>query len=82
MTADKPLKVSVEGIEKDKAILSLGDGQKIKIHSKFLPFDVKQGDTLYLDLLTEDQLKQSKEVIAKALLKELLKEGSDKEQKE
>lgn len=70
---DKPLKVRVEKIGDNSTKLVFNDGQSIKINSKFLPAQAKEGQVVYLSLLAEDELQASKHEVAKALLDEILR---------
>jgi len=70
---DKPLKVRVASISATHAKLVFSDSQSVEINPKFLPKDTKSGTTLYLNLLTDEDLDKSREELAKAVLDEILK---------
>lgn len=72
LTADRPLKVKVGKAEADKVSLFFTDGQKVTVNGKFLPESSVEGDILYVQLLSEEQNKQTKQEIAKEVLKEIL----------
>ncbi len=82
MTSDKLLKVTVANIDGDRVNLVFSDNQSVTVSKKFLPDKVAEGDEVFVDLLTQDQLNQSKSAIAKEVLQEILKEGSEKGKKE
>lgn len=72
LMSDNPLRVRIVKIDKDVATLSLPDHQSFQVNKKYLPNNAKENDTLYLNLIDQSQLNQSKEKIAKAVLKEIL----------
>ena len=72
LTSDNPLRVSVVEIASEVASLSLPDKQTFEGSRKYLPKDVKEGDVLYLDLVSKNQLELSKKETAKAVLEEIL----------
>ena len=71
-TAEKPLKVKVKKITEGSVELVFSDQQSVNIKVKFLPQQTKEGDTLYLDLLSADQLKLARQEVARAVLEEIL----------
>lgn len=72
LMSDNPLRVKIVKLDKDVATLSLPDHQRFQVSKKYLPSNAKENDILYLDLIDQSQLNQSKEKIAKAVLKEIL----------
>jgi len=82
LTADRPLKVKVGKTTDGKTTLAFSDGQRVVISSKFLPTHSKEGDLVYLDLLNVEQYNQTKQEIAREVLKEILEpeNGKDGEQ--
>ena len=53
---DKPLKVRVASISGARVKLVFSDSQSVEINPKFLPKGTKSGMTLYLNLLSEQDL--------------------------
>jgi len=82
LTSDKSLKVTISSFSDERAYLVFSDNQVININKKFLPEGAKEGDELFVDLLTQDQLNQNKNAVAQEVLREILKEGSEKSKKE
>lgn len=82
LTSDRSLKVTVSSFSDERVCLVFSDNQSINISKKFLPKGAKEGDELFVDLLTQDQLNQNKNAVAREVLKEILKEGSEKSKKE
>jgi len=62
-------------IDNGCATLDIGRGKQISIPSKFLPQNVKESDTVIIELLSPIQFEARQKNIAKALLKEIL--GAD-----
>lgn len=82
LTSDKSLKVTVSSFSDERVCLAFSDNQSINISKKFLPEGAKEGDELFVDLLTQEQLNQNKNAVAREVLREILKEGSEKSKKE
>lgn len=72
LTSDNPLRVNIVKITSEVASLSLPDKQTFEVSRKYLPKDAKEGDILYLDLVSKSQLELSKKETAKAVLEEIL----------
>lgn len=72
LTADRPLRVKVGKSLEGKTTLAFSDGQRVVVNSKFLPANSKEHDLIYLDLLSSDQYNQTKQEIAREVLKEIL----------
>lgn len=72
LTSEKPLKVKVTAISGQIARLKFSDNQSVEINSKYLPENVKIGEELYLNLLTETDLQKTKGQIAKEILENIL----------
>lgn len=72
-TTDKPLKVKLEKIEDHLATLVFSDRQAVEVNAKFIPTRAEVGDYLFLNFLTEDELKLTKQEVAKEILDDILK---------
>jgi hypothetical protein len=72
LTSERPLKLKVSDVSATQAVLALPDDQKICIHPKFLPSDISEGDVVFLNLLSESELHNKREDVARAVLEEIL----------
>ncbi len=72
LISEKPLKLKVGEISPTQAVLTLPDDQQICIHPKFLPPDISEGDVVFLNLLSENELHNKREDVAQAVLEEIL----------
>lgn len=71
-TSARPLKVRVAKIADGKAELVFPDNQTVTISEKYLPHATTAGKEFFLNLLSHEDLAQSKKEIAKEVLKEIL----------
>ncbi|TSC95624.1 MAG: hypothetical protein CEN88_448 [Candidatus Berkelbacteria bacterium Licking1014_2] len=72
MTKDL-FKVAVDKISNHHAVLDCGRGQTLTVACRFLPANIKEGDIVALDFLSEKQATMEREEMAKQILKEILK---------
>ncbi len=72
LTSEKPLRLKVSELSATQAVLILPDDQQISIHPKFLPADISAGDVVFLNLLSEGELQNRREDVARAVLEEIL----------
>ncbi len=62
----------LEGIEDDKAVVRLSDGQTIHIPLTLLPQSVQVGDNVNLYISTENMEEKDRNQLAKDILNEVL----------
>lgn len=71
------LTCTLERFENSKAVLvfklSERDIQEMHLASRYLPKDMKKGDTLYLEFSTEKETKENQQNLARQILEEILK---------
>ena len=72
LISDKPLKLKVGKTESGFTKLIFPDSQSIEISQKYLPKGAKEGEVVFLNLLTENELELSRQDIAKRVLDEIL----------
>lgn len=65
------LQFEVAKIEGSKVTLAI-NGQKITLPARLLPRDIKEGDVLYGELLTDTMKKERQKDLARAVLEEIL----------
>lgn len=72
-----PLTCTLDHFENSKAVLvfklSERDTQELHLASRYLPKDIKKGDTLYLEFSTEKETKEKQQNLARQILEEILK---------
>lgn len=75
-----PLRCSLDRFEGHTAVLLFDDadllgpltGQELVLPKRVLPAGTKQGDSLVIELLTDQQATESKEQIARKVLEDIL----------
>ncbi|MCX6809718.1 MAG: hypothetical protein NTZ65_03160 [Candidatus Berkelbacteria bacterium] len=72
LTSEKPLRVEIEKIENSQVKLVFSDHQSVLISIKFIPKNAKVGDVLYLNLMSDSDLKLTRQQIAGDVLAEIL----------
>jgi len=75
LTSDKPLKVKVGKTESGFTKLIFSDRQQVEVSQKYLPKGVAEGESLFLNLLTESELDLTRREIAKKVLDDILSQG-------
>ncbi len=68
----KEIEFVLDRFEGAKAVLKYED-QELVVAKKFLDRDVKEGDVLISELMTEKRLTKRRENVARAILEEILK---------
>lgn len=66
------LLATIDRFENGLAVLSFGNNQYLDVAKKFLPKNIKEGDVLRCEFLTDVMAKKSQAERAKHLLKEIL----------
>lgn len=69
----EPLTCVIDRFEGGFGILRFEKGQQIIIPKKFLPKDIKEGDILNVEFLTNEQKTERAKNLAKAILSEIFK---------
>lgn len=67
------LVVTIDRFENGLAVVDFGHNQIINIAKRFLPKNVKAGDAMQVELLTDEQATKRRKNLAKAILEEILK---------
>lgn len=62
----------IDRFENDLAVLEFSHNQTLTVSKKYLPKEIKAGDALQIELLSNAQLTNRKKNLAKAILEELL----------
>ena len=75
LTSDKPLKVKVGKTESGFTKLIFSDRQQVEVSQKYLPKGAAEGESLFLNLLTESELDLTRREIAKKVLDDILSQG-------
>lgn len=66
-------KATVDRLEGDFAILSLDDGQKIRLSKEELPLGIKEGSVVWLSVFEDQEATTRQRELAKEILNEILK---------
>ena len=68
------MKVTIDRLEGDKAVLKTNDGQELLWPKEQLPKDAKEGSVVELAIKSDKEGEQEKGELAKAVLNEVLQE--------
>ncbi len=81
---DRQIKCYLEKVNTKDSVISIeicGNRQLLTLPSSFLPKSCKKGDSLYLELFTQKDLKENKKQLAYLILEEILKGDNESARK-
>lgn len=66
------LSCTIDTLENGHAVLNFGSYGSLTVAKRYLPAYAKEGDTLFVELVTDEQVIRRKQHLARAILEEIL----------